>query len=123
MWEHWQSIYVSCLTLAMLILLVTGRARVDVIGLGLMVALVAAGILDYQTALAGFGNKAILTIAGLYIVGEGLTRTGALEFVARFLLDLTAGSAVKMIVITCTFAALVSSVLNDTAVVVVLLPI
>jgi di/tricarboxylate transporter len=119
----WHAYFVIGLTLTMLVLLVAGKARVDAIGLGLMLALVAAGILDYKTAVAGLGNKAILTIAGLYVVGEGLTRTGALEFVARFLLNVTQGSPTKMIFITCVFAATVSSVLNDTAVVVVMLPI
>jgi di/tricarboxylate transporter len=119
-WHGW---FVLGLTFAMLALLVSGKARVDAIGLGLMVALVAAGVLDYKSAVAGFGNKAILTIAGLYVVGEGLTRTGALEFVAQFLLGITGGSAGKMILITSLFAAAVSSVLNDTAVVVVMLPI
>src|SRR5262245_9771940 len=119
----WHGYFVLGLTFAMLALLVTGKARVDAIGLGLMIALVAAGILDYKAAVAGFGNKAILTIAGLYVVGEGLTRTGALEFVAQFLLGVTGGSPGKLILITCAFAAFVSSFLNDTAVVVVMLPI
>jgi di/tricarboxylate transporter len=120
---EWQGLFVVGLTLAMLVLLVTGKARVDAIGLGLMIALVAAGILTYKEAVAGLGNKAIVTIAGLYVVGEGLTRTGAVEFVARFLLRVTRGSAGRMILITCLFSAVVSSFLNDTAVVVVMLPV
>jgi di/tricarboxylate transporter len=120
---HWQAALVVALILGMLVALITGKARVDAIGLLLMVALVASGILDYKAAVAGFGNKAILTIAGLYIVGEGLTRTGALEFVANFLMRFTGGSATKIILVTCLFAAFISSFLNDTAVVLVLLPV
>lgn len=119
----WQSAYVLGLTFLMLVLLVTGRAKVDALGLMLMVALVAAQILSYKEAVEGFGNKAILTIAGLYVVGEGLTRTGAVEFMARFILRLTLGNARRMILVSCAAAALVSSFLNDTAVVVVLMPI
>lgn len=120
---NWQSYYVLGLTLVMLVALVSGRVRVDAIGLLLMVALVAAGIISYEMAVEGLGNKAILTIAGLFVVGEGLTRTGAVEFVARFLLRVTDGSARRTILLTCTVAALISSVLNDTAVVLVFIPL
>jgi di/tricarboxylate transporter len=119
----WQAYFVLGLTLAMLVALVSGRVRVDALGLLLMVALVAAGILSYDVAVAGLGNKAILTIAGLFVVGEGLTRTGAVEFLARFLMRMTAGSARRTIFLTCTVAALISSFLNDTAVVVVFIPL
>jgi len=119
----WQAYLVFGLTLLMLVALVSGRVRVDAIGLGLMIALVAAGIISYETAVEGLGNKAILTIAGLYVVGEGLTRTGAVEFVARFLMRVTGGSARRTIFLTCSVAALISSVLNDTAVVLVFIPL
>lgn len=119
----WEGYYVLGLTGLTLVLLVTGRAKVDAIGFLLMIALVGGGILPYGKAVEGFGNKAILTIAGLYVVGEGLTRTGALEFLAGFLLRITSGGKRRTILVTCLAAALASSFLNDTAVVVVLIPI
>jgi di/tricarboxylate transporter len=119
----WEIGYVLALAVATLVFLVTGRVRIDAIGLLLMVALVAAGVLPYDDAVAGLGNKAILTIAGLYVVGEGLTRTGALEFIARALLRASLGRTRRVILLTGAVAALASSFLNDTAVVVVLLPI
>jgi di/tricarboxylate transporter len=119
----WQVLFVLGLALATLAMLVTGRVRIDAIGILLMVAPVAAGILTYGDAVAGFGNKAILTIAGLYVVGEGLTRTGSLEFVARTLLRISLGRTRRMILLSGAVAAFISSFLNDTAVVVVFLPI
>lgn len=119
----WQGYFVFGLTLLMLVALISGRVRVDAIGLGLMIALVAAGVLGYDAAVEGLGNKAILTIAGLYVVGEGLTRTGAVEFVARFLMRVTRGSTRRTIFLTCAVAALISSMLNDTAVVLVFIPL
>ena len=119
----WQSYFVLGLTLAMLLALVSGRVRHDALGLLLMVALVAAGIIGYEEAVEGLGNKAILTIGGLFVVGEGLTRTGAVEFVARFLLRVTGGSARRTIFLTALVAGLISSVLNDTAVVLVFIPL
>jgi len=119
----WQGLFVLGLTAAMLALLVTGRVRVDAIGIGLMIALVAAGILPYKQAVAGLGNKAILTIAGLYVIGEGLTRTGALDPISGLLLRITGGGPRRLILMLTAFAAGLSSLLNDTAVVVVMMPI
>lgn len=119
----WQALFVLGLAFAMLALLVSGRARVDAIGIGLMVAPVLAGILTYQEAVSGLGNKAILTIAGLYVVGEGLLRTGAVEAVAGPLLRAARGSERRLILTSCACAALVSSFLNDTAVVLVMMPV
>jgi di/tricarboxylate transporter len=119
----WESYYVLGLTLLMLLALVSGRVRVDAIGLLLMIALVAGGIIGYDLAVEGLGNKAILTIAGLFVVGEGLTRTGAVEFLARFLLRVTKGSARRTIFLTCIVSALLSSVLNNTAIVLVFIPL
>lgn len=117
------SVYVLALTLAMLVALVSGRVRYDAIGLLLMMALVGGGTISYDEAVEGFGNKAILTIAGLFVVGEGLTRTGAVEFLARVLMRLTGGSTRKTIFLTCLVAAAISSLLNDTAVVLVFIPL
>lgn len=119
----WEGFLVLGLTLGMLALLVTGRGSLDGIGLGLMVVLVAVGILDYKTAVHGFTNKAILTIAGLYVVGAGLTRTGAVEFVARLVLRASGGRERRILIMTCAIASAISTVLNDTAVVVVFIPV
>jgi di/tricarboxylate transporter len=120
---NWESGYVLGLTLAMLVALVTGRVRHDAIGLLLMIALVAGGVISYEEAVEGLGNKAILTIAGLFVVGEGLTRTGAVEFLARVLMRLTGGNVRRTILLTCTVAAVLSSLLNNTAVVLVFIPL
>ncbi|TAH37300.1 MAG: SLC13 family permease [Planctomycetota bacterium] len=119
----WEAYLVLGMTLGMLGLLISGRGSLDAIGLALIVVLVAVGILDYKTAVAGFGNKAILTIAGLYVVGEGLTRTGAVEFIARAVLHMSGGGTRRILILSCLIAGGISTVLNDTAVVVVFIPI
>jgi len=110
----WQIGCVLAMAVATLLLLVTNRVRFDAIGLLLMAALVATGILPYDDAVAGLGNKAILTIAGLYVVSEGLTRTGALEFIARALLRASLDRPRRVILLTGAVAALASSFLNNT---------
>jgi len=118
-----EGLAVLALALGALILIVTERATFDAIGIGLLVALVASGILTVDEASRGFANYAVLTLAGLYVVGEGLTRTGAIDFVARGVLQKSGGNPSRIILLTGLIAAAISSVLNDTGVLVVFIPI
>jgi di/tricarboxylate transporter len=114
---------VIAIALAFLLLLFFEKASLEGLGIGLVVTLTATGIVSPDAAAAGFANKAVLTIAGLYVVGEGLTRTGAADFLGRFFARLGRGSEARIVLLTCTGAALISCFLNDTAVVVVFVPI
>lgn len=117
------AIFVVGLTFLVLVLLVLEKASLDAIGLGLMVVLVGAGILDLGEALRGFSNYAVITIGALYVIGEGLNRTGAVEFLARMVLRYSGGGERRMVLLVCLIAAAVSSVLNNTGVVVVFVPV
>ncbi len=114
---------VTGLTILLLVLLVTGKVTLDVLGIGLMVALVGTGLLDIEQALHGFANHAVITIAALYVLGEGLTRTGAVEFIAHGVLAFGKGSEVRVVLAVCLVSALLSAFLNNTAVVVVFIPV
>ena len=46
---------------------------------GAMVAVMAFGIVEPQSALAGFSNPAPITIAALYVVAGAVERTGVLQ--------------------------------------------
>jgi di/tricarboxylate transporter len=125
-------------TVLLLYLLVTERASLDAIGIGVLVALVAlgeivrifdpdfdpnVGLLGVHDALAGFGNSAVLTIASLYIIGEGLNRTGAVEFIARWVMRYSQNRERRMVLLVSLIAGVMSAFLNNTGVVVVFIPI
>ena len=134
----WEGLLVVILTFAVLILLVLEKASLDAIGIGLLVILVLAGeafqffdpgfdpherLLSLHDALGFFGNYAVITIAALYVVGEGLTRTGAVEFIARAVLKYSQGKERRMILLISLIAGSLSAFLSNTAVVVVFIPI
>ena len=82
---------VSVILAVTIVLLVTEWLPVDMTALGVMVALMAVGLLTPRDALAGFANPAPLTVGALFIASRGLVRTGALESVSRRIVDWTAG--------------------------------
>ena len=72
-----------------LVLLTTSQLPVDLILLAGLSALLILGIIDTETALSGFSNEGMLTVAALYIVAAGLRETGAIQKITQRLLGNT----------------------------------
>ncbi|MBT8137019.1 MAG: SLC13 family permease [Gammaproteobacteria bacterium] len=72
---------------------------------------------------AGFGHEALVTIAALMVVGRGLETTGALRPVALFMSKGWKTRPVFSFLATLVVAAALSAFLNNTPIVVMLLPI
>lgn len=120
-------------TIAMFVAFARGRMSTEIVSL-LTIAVIAVGLYFFplegtgptdgiQLAFSGFGHYALITICALMIMGRGLVTTGALEPAARFLervfkLNVQLGLLVSLII-----AFGLSMGVNDTPVVVLLLPI
>jgi di/tricarboxylate transporter len=72
--------------------------------------------------LEGFGNEALITICALMIVGKGLETTGALQPVAAWLARAWLANPVTASLVTLVASAVLSAFVNNTPVVVMLLP-
>src|SRR5690554_7424895 len=68
------------ITLALLVgsmvLFIRNKPRMDVVALLVIVALPLSGVLTIQEAVAGFSDPSVLLIAALFVIGDGLVRTG-----------------------------------------------
>ncbi len=103
-------------------LFVHGKLRADLVALLSLLALVLTGIIDVGQALAGFGDSTVILIAALFVVGEGLSRTGVNAWVGNQLQRLAANSALRLLVLTMVLAASVSAFISNTGTVATLLP-
>ena len=76
---------ISCLIIVflMLALFISGKFRIDLIAIGVLVALLIFGLIDASQALSGFANQATGTIAALFVISAGLVRTGAMHWVTH----------------------------------------
>ena len=72
---------------------------------------------------SGFGHEALVAVCGLMVVGHGLVRTGALEPLGRLLARMWSHSPQLSLLITLLLAGLLSAFVNNTPIVVLLLPI
>ncbi len=71
----------------------------------------------------GFGHEALVAVCALMIAGQGLVRTGALEPVGRALARLWGTSPALSLLATLVVGAALSAFVNNTPIVVLLLPI
>jgi di/tricarboxylate transporter len=71
----------------------------------------------------GFGHEALIAVCALMVVGQGLVRTAALEPLGRFLAGGWARLPFVAFLATLVMAALLSAFVNNTPIVVLLLPI
>ncbi len=113
-----------------------GRIPMDLVSWGLLIVLLVVfqlfpfidpvtGVnkLDAGTLMQGFANSALITVVCLLIVGEGVSRTGALAIIAHWIQQLAGESWRLALAISLTVVALTSALLNNTPVVVIFIPI
>ncbi len=81
------------------------------------------GEVDALSFFSGFGHEALVAVCALMIAGHGLVRTGALEPVGRLLARLWGLSPQLSLLLTLVVGALLSAFVNNTPIVVLLLPI
>ena len=96
-------------------LLVT-KLRSDVVFLGAVGVLFVTGVLDAKEAFSGFSGTSVITVGVLFVVVAGLTRTGVLHCIVRYLLG-TPGSYAKAVTRLMLPVAFLSSFLSNTTVV------
>jgi di/tricarboxylate transporter len=113
---------VLAVLIAAIILFVTELIRVDVVALGVVVVLMVSGILTTEEALSGFSNPAVLTIAGLFVVGGAVLQTGLAGIIGRRILAVAGTDERRLTVVLMAAVALLSSFMSDTGTVAVLLP-
>lgn len=109
---------VSAIVVAAIALLASESLPVDLTALGIIVVLIATRILSPPDALAGFANPAPVTVGALFIVSRGLMRTGALDFLNRFLIRWTEGRPLYLLVATLLATGTISAFINNTPVVI-----
>ena len=104
------------------VFLIWGRWRYDLVAfIALLVALLT-GVVPKEQAFSGFGHPATVIIALVLIVSRGLSSSGAIELVARFIVDASRKLA-SHIAIMSALAASLSAIMNNVAALALLMPV
>lgn len=104
-------------------LLITEVLRADLVALLVLIALGVSGVLTPQEALSGFSRSAVITIIAIFILTEGLDRTGVTHTLAEWLVRLGGSTESRMLVVLMAAGAFLSLFMNNIAAGSVLLPV
>ncbi len=103
-------------------LLIWGKIRYDLIAFGALITAIVIGVVPEEAAFDGFGHHATIIIALVLIVSRGLSNSGAIELVAKYVID--AGRSLFLhISIMSAVAAALSAIMNNVAALALLMPI
>ena len=118
-----QALVALAVVLAMFVMFVKEWYPTEVVAIGGAGVMLVLGLLPYERALAVLANPAPWTIVMMFIVMGALVRTGALDALTGFA-DLHARRRPKLaIAFLLGFVILASAVMNNTPVVVVMIPV
>lgn len=104
-------------------LFIHNRLRLDVIALLVIMAFSVSGTLTLNEALAGFSDPSVILIAALFVIGEGLVRTGVAYQVGDWLIARAGSSEARLLVLLMLAVAGLGSVMSSTGVVAIFIPV
>jgi di/tricarboxylate transporter len=115
--------WITLLTLTVAaILLVSERLRPDVIGILVALTLGLTGVITAEQAVSGFSQSAVITILSVFILSEGLERTGVTAWLGSRILRLAGAHERRLVgALTLTSAGL-STFMNSIAAAAILVP-
>jgi di/tricarboxylate transporter len=106
-----------------LILFISEKIRMDVIALMVLGALAVTGLVSPTQAVAGFSNSAVITVWAMFVLSDGLTRTGIADIIGRNVLRIAGRSEIRMVVVIVLTAGVLSAFMNNIGVAALMLPV
>ncbi|EAT4612459.1 SLC13 family permease [Salmonella enterica] len=116
-------IWVLSLLAIAVVLFATGKVRMDAVALFVIVAFVLSGTLTLPEAFSGFSDPNVILIAALFIIGDGLVRTGVATVVGTWLVKMAGSSEIKMLVLLMITVAGLGAFMSSTSVVAIFIPV
>lgn len=103
-------------------LFIWGKPRADIVALLSLLALYLTGVISVNQSLAGFSDSAVIMIAVLFVVGEGLTHTGITSWLGARMMAWSRRRPRLLLLWMMGFGALVSGFMSNTAATAALMP-
>lgn len=116
---------ILCLAIVviMMALFISGRLRIDLIAIGVLIALLVLDLIDVSQALSGFANQATATIAAMFVLSAGLVRSGAIQWVTQRIERFAGGGERWLLLTLCLVVAVLSAFIVNTAIIAIFIPV
>ncbi len=103
-------------------MLIWGRWRYDLVAFIALMAALLSGVVPVSEAFSGFGHPATVIIALVLVVSRGLSNSGVIELLARYVIDASRKLSAH-VGIMAALAASLSAVMNNVAALALLMPL
>jgi di/tricarboxylate transporter len=120
---------VLALLVAAVAMFAINRPRMDAVALIMLVALPFVGlvqskpIITINEALAGFADPNIVLIAALFVIGDGLVRTGVARRLGDWLIKTAGSSETRLVVLLMLVVCGLGATMSSTAVTAIFIPV
>ena len=108
--------------MAAVALFIWGRWRHDMVALAALLLCVAVGVVPSADAFSGFGHPAVITVACILVLSQGLQSSGAVDVVADRWIPTNTGPFLTIAALTI-LAALLSAFMNNVGALALLMPV
>ena len=106
-----------------ILLFILDRIRMDIVAMMVVVALAVSGVITPEETVSGFGQSIVVMIAGLFVIGEGLFRTGIAAAAGRLLLRLGGSSEIRLLLLMIPMVSGLSAFMSSTGAVALFIPV
>ncbi len=104
------------------VFLIWGRWRYDLVAFVALLVALLTGIVPKEQAFSGFGHPATVIVALVLIISRGLSNSGVIELLARYVVD-AGRKLASHVAIMSGLAAALSAVMNNVAALALLMPV
>ncbi|MCU4180009.1 SLC13 family permease [Bosea sp. BH3] len=113
----------AAVTVAAIALFTWNRLPVVVVAIGAALALWATGVVSLEQAFAGFGDRAALFVASLFIVSAALEKTGVTAWAGQYLIAKAGTGQTRLLIIIMVAAGCLSALISGSGAVAALMPV
>src|SRR5262249_36388210 len=99
------------------------KPRMDAVALIMLTVLPFTGVISMGEALAGFSDANIVLLGALFVIGEGLVRTGVAQGLGDWLLKRAGSSGARLLVLLMAAVAALGAFMSSTGVVAIFIPV
>src|SRR5262245_46208052 len=108
---------------AAIVMFALNKPRMDAVALMMLVALPFTGVITMGEALAGFSDSNIVLIAALFVVGDGLVRTGVARGLGDWLIAKAGRNEIRLIALLMVVVCGLGATMSSTAVTAIFIPV
>lgn len=119
----WDIAITFAILLLTIVLFIWDRIRMDLVALLAVLGLSFSGVISATEAVSGFGASIVVMIAALFVIGEGLFRTGIAAATGSWLLRVGGRNELRLLLLLMPTVAFISAFMSSTGAVALFIPV